>query len=1275
MQRHGRLAACLLLLSASLAASPSSPVAEPPKPTDQFAESWRWVHFTTASGLPSDTVSTAVDLPGDSLWALSRGTVSRFDGYRWRPVDLPELRQQVVQIGLAASRQMGVLTARNLWVGDGHGLQRTAAAPLSPSTEFTGLARATRGPLLLLTSDYRLQEWDGQTSRRHTAAEAFGPVLKLFQAGAGVWLSTHAGLFSWNGERWTRRLAATTAPLGLLAAFQNEDGSAWAYVERPGTAQGLYHWSANGTLGPVMTAVESPIISLAQGPDGTLLAAHITGEVTERVGNRWRGVVFGRRMINDGRTVGFRANGDAWAATDQGLLLHRLASQRWRWDSFPPPDDRNAINDMVRAPDGTIWLATGAGLVKRSANGTKEFISHLGTEPARSLTGIALDDDNRLWVSSGYGIAGVRYLDSTGWHAFNGDPRLSRSAVHRIVRDRDGSLWFLGIANDPDREMGAAEAPGAFRLGRDGRVTRFGPEEGLPSGRVYSMATAPDGAHWFGTMLGLSRWYKGNWQHWGTKDGLRSSRVFTLAVDADGVVWFGHQALGLGRLQNGRVDYLSVGDGLATDMIWNVVPDPAKGRLWVAGQGGLSLLEGGTWTAFDERHGLPNTRLWALVPDGDLLHIGCNGGGYVELSLKDPAPPPLVVSEPPAIDTGGVLLRWTAYPWWGEVATEDVPTRVRIDDGPWTTWGTERSLRVANMASGTHKVWIEAKGLLGEIGRLSQPVLVTIEPPLWLRPVFYVPIATLGIAVVGLLALTWTRQRRHHAEVTAREAWFNKAFEASPLPAAIITLDDGRIVAANSQFVKETEYSREELLGKTVTEAGVILEGHDAELVGRLLREKGAVRDLPLRSRSRSGQLKQILAYLEVIDLNGQPSVLGQFLDQTEQQRLQVQLQQAQRLESIGRLAGGVAHDFNNLLTVVLGNAALLDASLPEGDPRRSDLEQISIAGERAERLTRQLLAFARKQAVEPRQLHVNDVVLRTDKMLRRLIGEDVELVTLMGPDVAQVFIDPGQLEQVLLNMAVNARDAMPRGGTLTISTSNIVIEESEARLEPGLSAGPFVRLSIADTGHGMPAYVAEQVFEPFFTTKEAGKGTGLGLATCYGIVKQAGGRIVVDTAEGRGTTFHVDLPRSERPTAPVEGPDTGRETPGGQETILLVEDEVQVRRLAAAVLRRRGYDVIEAASGPEALALATSFRSTIDLVVTDVVMPQMRGTELSRRIRALRPYIKVLYVSGYTDHDLFKQEAGYEAPHFLPKPFTPAQLSLRVREVLDEASGSETRR
>jgi PAS domain S-box-containing protein len=384
-------------------------------------------------------------------------------------------------------------------------------------------------------------------------------------------------------------------------------------------------------------------------------------------------------------------------------------------------------------------------------------------------------------------------------------------------------------------------------------------------------------------------------------------------------------------------------------------------------------------------------------------------------------------------------------------------------------------------------------------------------------------------------------------------------------------------------------------------------------------------------------------------------------------------LRQAQKMEAIGQLAGGIAHDFNNLLTVILGVSEQLMGALRAGDPLREDVAEIAKAGRRAAELTRQLLAFSRRQVLEPRVVDVNALVRGAERLLRRLIGEDIELRLDLAPSVDPCLIDPGQLEQVLLNLAVNARDAMPDGGSLLVESANVVLDEAYAREHPDVGAGPYVRLSVSDTGVGMSEETRAHLFEPFFTTKEVGRGTGLGLATVYGIVKQSGGAIWVYSEPGQGTTFKIYLPsaagRTASPGAPVATP-VGRVK---HETVLLVEDDDQVRGAVAQMLKRAGYHVIPAANGGEALLICEQHGGTIHLLLTDVVMPKLNGRKVAERLQALRPGLRIVFMSGYTENAIIHHGVLDSGLDFLPKPITADALLAKVREVLDREGPTES--
>jgi CheY-like chemotaxis protein len=378
-------------------------------------------------------------------------------------------------------------------------------------------------------------------------------------------------------------------------------------------------------------------------------------------------------------------------------------------------------------------------------------------------------------------------------------------------------------------------------------------------------------------------------------------------------------------------------------------------------------------------------------------------------------------------------------------------------------------------------------------------------------------------------------------------------------------------------------------------------------------------------------------------------------------------------MEAVGMLAGGVAHDFNNLLTIITGYSQLILKNLAPSDPNHHSAEQIMKAGERAASLTRQLLAFSRRQALQPKPVDLNKLVSGLSSMLRRLIGEDIDLRLEMRPELGQVNADPGQMEQVLMNLVVNARDAMPHGGTLTIETANVVLDESYASRHLSIKPGPYTMLAVSDNGVGMDEATQARLFEPFFTTKGTGHGTGLGLSTVFGIIKQSNGSLDVYSVPGRGTSVKIYLPRVDQPVA-AESEAFGKALPRGSETILVVEDDEMVRSLVRETLQREGYHVVDAAGPLEARRIADTYKAPIHLLITDVVMPKISGRELASELCRRRPDMRVLYMSGYTDSAIVNSGILQKEVAFLQKPFTPAALAERVHEVL-EGSNGRTRR
>jgi two-component system cell cycle sensor histidine kinase/response regulator CckA len=511
-------------------------------------------------------------------------------------------------------------------------------------------------------------------------------------------------------------------------------------------------------------------------------------------------------------------------------------------------------------------------------------------------------------------------------------------------------------------------------------------------------------------------------------------------------------------------------------------------------------------------------------------------------------------------------------------------------------------------------------------------------------------------------------RKRAEGELRRSEERFARVFQSSLIAIGIAEMSSGRLIDVNGRCAEFFGYARDEMLGRTAFELGLWVDPADRErhVVG--ISAHGSSSPIEAAFRRKSGDVRHALVSMEAMNLAGmaEPLIMVALVDVTERKRLESQLLQAQKMEAVGRLAGGVAHDFNNSLGVILGHTELLLRQA--GEAQRGKLEQILKATQHASGLTRQLLAFSRKQIVDPKVLDLNALLSKLEEMLGRLIRENVDLAIVPGADLGHVKADPGQLEQVMMNLCVNARDAMPEGGLLRIETANADLDAGHVAQHEPMAPGRYVMLAVSDTGCGIEKEILSRIFEPFFTTKEPGKGTGLGLAMVYGIVKQAGGYVWVDSEVGRGTACKIYLPRVDEPGVALEVQETPMPSKGW-ETILLVEDEGPLRAVAREILEQHGYRVIEAAGAHEAIGIARRHPEPIHLLVTDVVMPGMNGRALAESLVAARPELRVLYMSGYTDDVIAHSGVLESGTLLIEKPFTTLAFLGRVRAALGERS------
>jgi|GEM_PF-1134207 len=1242
--------------------------------------------WTDANGLPQNSIWAVAQTPDQFLWIATEQGLIRFDGDRFEvfnPTNTPAFRRsQLLALAVGPDGTLWIGTAGGGLVSYSSGRFTHYDPPGEGASDYVqsvavdsagGVWAGTTRGLLHLDRSGRMAVFDRQHGLPHddvstVATDGAGVVwagtkgglVRIGDAGpevvagngalhneqvrvitpardGGLWIGTNGGgVYSFDGERFRlldRRLSEQT----VYAIAEEETGTLWIGTN----GHGLHRW-AGGRLE-----------TLAETNGGSDLV--------------WA-------LLHN-------AEGSLWVGTNGRGLIHL------RETAMVPLGAREGLSGdvtlaVLETRSGDRWIGTaGAGLNRISPNGTITHFNSTNGLAARLIIALAELPNGDVLIGAQNGSL-TRYHDGrmtdvSAAHGLTG-------SVTAILPESDGSYWV-------------ATNGGGLSHYAGGRRTTLRAADGLLSDFVLTLHRAPDGTIWVGTRDGVSRIV--NRQVVPIEEQSKVHRIAHVAFydAADGAVWAATQGQGIARIANGKVSYIGASAGLCDDIV-HAMADDSAGYLWFSSNRGISRTLVSDVQAYFE--GQQNSVRCNRYDVADGMRSREVNGGFTPAIAKlrsgrlmfptmagvitfdprtiqaAPAASPVMLQnavlghDTVRLDTlrevrlidgdRNLAIQFTSPTYLGE---RSVRYRFRLDgfDKQWIDPGSQKAAYYTNLPPGEYTFRVAAANAEGVWLETPTSLRVVVPPRFyetwWFYALCLLSVTVLAFALHRLRLAALQRNAAHlamlvHERTQAEERYRDLLENASDV--VIICDADGRIGSWNAEAERVTGYSKAEAVGTPLTQ---------------LLPEIGSIRDLTRRDidfANKCGRPASIEITTREIIENG--AIVGYQVfgrDVYEWRRMQAQLEQAQKMEAIGRLAGGIAHDFNNLLTVIRGNSELITNAQPE-------VREIIKAADSAASLTQQLLAFSRRQVQQTRALDLNLKIMTARSFVERLIGADVEVVTALDENLPRVRGDRGQIDQIIINLIVNSRDAMPDGGKIFISTRPYTIRPGRESEEWETEPGAYVELAIRDTGTGMDSATRSRIFEPFFTTKGPGRGTGLGLATVYGVVKQTGGHITVESSPGKGTTVRVYLP-----VASGELPDSGHaaETvarpvpPANGARILLVEDEDAVRTLTRKVLVRHGYTVTTAAGGPEALELLEQ-HGDVDLLLTDIVMPVMNGRELASQVHSRYPQIRILYMSGYTEDEVIRRGILPEGEQYLGKPFTPAGLVEAVAAALD-ARGS----
>jgi PAS domain S-box-containing protein len=1150
----------------------------------------------------------------NSLWVVNPQFIGKLVDEKWQEMISAALLLKKDQFGPRPALMAGVSRDGGLWIATSRTLRKYHSSQVVQETRapwvmesLWNLYEDSTGGVWIASSAAGLYHFSADQGWRHLTAEKplpYHSVRFVFEdREQNLWVGTSGGGLARFKRRYLTNWGLEQGLPERVVKSVAADSRGTVYFGTWG--KGVVR-IAETTIVPVMLPHDSRVFSR----DGScrLFDGLVNSTLVDHKGRLWVSTFSDGLFLLDGRTC-------------QGF--------------FTSAGDSPQVSPLFEDSTGRIWIGTQGGAFSFDGEQFHKYLFDVASEHT-GLRSIAEDAQNKiLWAGNRTG--GLFRFDGKQFIAVAEAKALVNEELLALFADKDGTLWI------------GTEDSGIACL-RNGYLTRISEHEGVPARTIGSIVGDDSGNLWFGSDRGI----------------LRASRA-----ELDDLI--------SGRTRAVRFQIFTRSDGLATaDCSVGSQPastrDPA-GRLWFATSRGVVTVDPA------------KLRLNPIPPPTAIEDVIVDGqtAGVTEEFRTSQHNPSISLTIPPGDHSIEIHYAGLSY-----TAPEKVRFRYILEgsDKEWNEVGDRRIAYFYHLRPGHYRFRVTAANNDGVWNNTG------LSAELYVRPYFYQTYQFLGLCLFAVVVagtgayrvrINHLRHRereleelvrlrdqelherkRFESELRHSEDKFAKTFRSSPAAMSITSTRTGQVMDVNETFTLVFGFSSAEVVGRTATDLQLWASPSERERVLATLKTQRAVRNFVTQFRTQKGRIFDAVFSAEIVSFGAEECLLSVALDITEQRQLEERLRQSQKMEAVGKLAGGVAHDFNNLLTIIRGYSHMVLSKANDEDIR-THAEKIDQAAERASALTSQLLAFSRHQVLQPKVFDLNALVLDMEKMLQRLIGEDIEMLTFTAPDLGAVRADPGQIEQVIMNLAVNARDAMPGGGRLTLETTNVELDEEYARAHVGAQVGHYVMLAVSDNGVGMSADTIGRIFEPFFTTKELGKGTGLGLSMVYGIVRQSGGNIWVYSEPGKGSTFKIYLPRVDAPTEVIGGQQTPIAASRGTETILLVEDDQRVRELAHAVLTRFGYNVVVAENSLSVGDLCERHDGPIHLLLTDVVMPGLSGREVARRVTACQPNIKVLYMSGYTTNAIVHQGELDGGTSFLPKPFTPESLNAKVREVLDQ--------